>query len=143
MKPASLKQILASASFAALAIGTPAIAQDTTGAPVQNIPSTSDPDQGVEDIVVTAQRREERLQDAPLSVTALSAGGLEARGIDNLGDVSNFAPNLELHPTNRPAGGGSAFAGYIRGVGTSSSRPIPASASMSTTSISPARSAVC
>ncbi|NJC04416.1 iron complex outermembrane receptor protein [Sphingomonas kaistensis] len=85
-------------------------AQETTEAQVAET--------GVEDIVVTAQRRTQRLQDAPVSVTALSNVALEARGIDNLGDVSNFAPNLELHPTNRPAGGGSAFAGYIRGVGT-------------------------
>jgi iron complex outermembrane receptor protein len=70
---------------------------------------------GVQDIIVTAQRRVERLQDTPVSITALSSTALEARGITNLQDVSNFAPNLEMHPTNRPAGGGSAFAGYIRG----------------------------
>lgn len=97
------------ASFSALLVAAPAIAQETASV------ST---DEGIAEIVVTAQRREERLQDAPLSVTALSSESLTARGIDNLGDVSNFAPNLELHPTNRPAGGGSAFAGYIRGVGT-------------------------
>lgn len=95
------------ASLSALLLANPALAQDAAPA-----------DEGIEDIVVTAQRRAERLQDAPLSVTALSANALTDRGIDNLADVSNFAPNLELHPTNRPAGGGSAFAGYIRGVGT-------------------------
>jgi iron complex outermembrane receptor protein len=98
-----------------------ALAQDATPAPIA-APPVAQPvqsdDQGVGDIVITAQRREERLQNAPISVTALSATALESRGIDNLADVSNFAPNLELHPTNRPAGGGSAFAGYIRGVGT-------------------------
>lgn len=105
--------LAASASIAVLAMAAPAAAQDTAGAPAAEQDSG-----GIEDIVVTAQRREERLQDAPVSVTALSADSLTARGIDNLADVSNFAPNLELHPTNRPAGGGSAFAGYIRGVGT-------------------------
>lgn len=72
----------------------------------------------IADIVVTAQRRSERLQDTPISVTALSAQSLEQRGVINLTDVSKFAPNLELHQTNRPAGGGSAYAAYIRGVGT-------------------------
>lgn len=111
-------------ALAALGIclaAAPAYAQDTTGAPVAP-PAAAQPAQpaeaGVGDIVVTAQRREQRLQDTPVSITALSASALESRGIDNLQDVSNFAPNLELHPTNRPAGGGSAFAGYIRGVGT-------------------------
>lgn len=98
------------ASIAALTLASPAQAQDSA--------SVAEDDGGIAEIVVTAQRRAERLQDAPLSVTALSADSLADRGIDNLSDVSNFAPNLELHPTNRPAGGGSAFAGYIRGVGT-------------------------
>ncbi|GGB23989.1 TonB-dependent receptor [Sphingomonas metalli] len=125
-----------------LLLALPAAAQDTSSAPASPPPAapgdpattidraagqttpqaaagtaTNDGDQ-LGDIVVTAQRREQRLQDTPVSVTALSAQALTARGIDNLADVSNFAPNLELHPTNRPAGGGSAFAGYIRGVGT-------------------------
>ncbi|MEG3179627.1 TonB-dependent receptor [Sphingomonas sp. LT1P40] len=99
-------------SISALMLAAPALAQD---APAD---AAAQDDGGVAEIVVTAQRRDQRLQDAPVSVTALSADSLTDRGIDNLGDISNFAPNLELHPTNRPAGGGSAFAGYIRGVGT-------------------------
>lgn len=72
----------------------------------------------VEEIVVTAQRRETRLQDTPVSITALTTESLEQRGIANLSALTNFAPNLEIHQTNRPAGGGSSFAAYIRGVGT-------------------------
>ena len=71
----------------------------------------------VEEIVVTAQKRSEKLQDTPVSITAFTTKGLEQRGVSNLQDVSNFAPNLELHATNRPAGGGSAYAAFIRGVG--------------------------
>ena len=91
-------------------------ASQTAPAPSASAPAPAG--EGLGDIVVTAQRREQRLQDTPVSVTVLSANGLESRGITNLAGVSNFAPNLELHPTNRPAGGGSSFAGYIRGVGT-------------------------
>jgi len=111
---------LASAALAGLTVFTPqvALAQDAPAATPAEPAAAAPAEESYGDIVVTAQRREERLQDAPVSVTALSAASLQARGIDNLGDVSNFAPNLELHPTNRPAGGGSAFAGYIRGVGT-------------------------
>jgi iron complex outermembrane receptor protein len=111
-----LRTLAAGVSFAALVMTAPALAQDAAAG--EAAPTAQAEDEGVADIIVTAQRREQRLQDAPVSVTALSADALVDRGIDNLGDISNFAPNLELHPTNRPAGGGSAFAGYIRGVGT-------------------------
>jgi iron complex outermembrane receptor protein len=107
-RPLVRAALVAGASLCALGFAAPALAQDAA-------PQAED---GVGEIIVTAQRREQRLQETPLSITALGAESLSQRGIDNLGDVSNFAPNLELHPTNRPAGGGSAFAGYIRGVGT-------------------------
>ena len=72
----------------------------------------------VAEIVVTSERRETKLQDTPVSVSAFSQETMAARGATNLQDLGNFTPNLELHQTNRPAGGGSAYAGYIRGVGT-------------------------
>ena len=107
----------ASLGALSMAMAAPAWAQDTAQTVVED-QQAAEVAQGVGEIVVTAQRREQRLQDTPVSITALGAEALTARGIDNLADVSNFAPNLELHQTNRPAGGGSAFAGYIRGVGT-------------------------
>jgi iron complex outermembrane receptor protein len=89
----------------------------TGTAMAQTAPAPSDATT-VEEIVVTAQRRETRLQDTPVSITALTTESLEQRGITNLASLTNFAPNLEIHQTNRPAGGGSSFAAYIRGVGT-------------------------
>ncbi|MFD1781904.1 TonB-dependent receptor [Phenylobacterium terrae] len=82
------------------------------------LPQVASAQATVEELVVTAQRREENLQDTPVAVTAFTAETMEARGVTNLEGVGNYTPNLELHQTNRPAGGGSAFAGYIRGVGT-------------------------
>ena len=49
---------------------------------------------GLEEIVVTAQRREEKLHDVPIAVTALTAAAIEARGITNINDVAGFAPNV-------------------------------------------------
>ena len=49
---------------------------------------------GLEELVVTAQRREERLQDVPLSVTALSAAALEARGITDVGKIDTVTPGF-------------------------------------------------
>ncbi|MBL4894723.1 MAG: TonB-dependent receptor [Emcibacter sp.] len=73
---------------------------------------------GFEEIVVTARKREETLQNVPVSVTAFSGEGLEKRGITNLQGLNNFTPNLELS-NGRPDGGGSAAQAYIRGVGQS------------------------
>lgn len=80
---------------------------------------TSDARQGdnqVEQIVVTAQRRETNLQDTPIAITALSSRALDARGVKNLGNIENFAPNLQINQ-GRPDGGGSTAAITLRGVG--------------------------
>ena len=53
---------------------------------------------GLEEIVVTAQRREERLQDVPVAVTAISAEQLRSRGITNVSDLSALAPNVNVLP---------------------------------------------
>lgn len=48
----------------------------------------------VADIVVTAQKREEKLQEVPISITALGSAQLETRGVTNVTDLSALAPNL-------------------------------------------------
>jgi iron complex outermembrane receptor protein len=48
----------------------------------------------LEEIVVTSQRREERLQDVPISVTAFTSADLEANRIQNVTDLSSLAPNV-------------------------------------------------
>lgn len=50
------------------------------------------------DIVVTAQRREQRLQDTPIAITALSGALLETRQIQDTRDLSRSVPNLVLLP---------------------------------------------
>ncbi|MCC5862497.1 MAG: TonB-dependent receptor plug domain-containing protein, partial [Gammaproteobacteria bacterium] len=71
---------------------------------------------GVEEIVVTARKREETIQNTPVSMTAFSGEGIEARNIDSFSDLSNFAPNLDISG-GIPNGGGSATQIFIRGVG--------------------------
>ncbi len=48
------------------------------------------------DIIVTAQRREERLIDVPISITALNAEGLDKAGVNNLQDLERVTPGLQL-----------------------------------------------
>lgn len=68
---------------------TPAAAQE----------SAEDQSIGVADIVVTAQKREENLQDTPISMVALSADTLEEKGIGSLSDLFTGAiPSIRIAP---------------------------------------------
>ena len=49
----------------------------------------------LEEVIVTARKRDERLIDAPLSIQAFSAASLEAAGIYNLEDLTQFTPGLD------------------------------------------------
>lgn len=50
----------------------------------------------VDDIVVTARRREERLQDVPVTVNVVGAQLIQERGVANIGDVANLTPGLQF-----------------------------------------------
>ncbi|ANP47581.1 hypothetical protein ATE48_17585 [Candidatus Viadribacter manganicus] len=72
-------------------------------------------DGGVGEIIVTAQRYEQNLQETPLSVVALGSEQLDAIGIDNLSGFDTFIPNLSAGGT---AAQGNAVASFaIRGIG--------------------------
>src|SRR3970040_1345114 len=53
--------------------------------------------QVVEEILVTAQKREQALQDVPISVTAMTGDQLEALGIDDYTEITQQVPNLQLN----------------------------------------------
>ncbi|MEO6341388.1 MAG: TonB-dependent receptor [Caulobacteraceae bacterium] len=92
------------ASAAVFAAGVaPAFAQtgNTTGAA----------DLGVEQVVVTAQKREQNLQDVPIAITAISQERLSQLGASRLSDLSNRAPNFLIEKF------ANAETVFIRGVG--------------------------
>ena len=68
----------------------------------------------LEEVVVTARKREEGLQDAPISISAFTGDSLELRGITNIVDVGGITPNLTYQ--NNPATGGSSSVAtvYVR-----------------------------
>lgn len=71
----------------------------------------------LEEVVVTARKREEGLQDAPLAVTAFTGDSLEVRGVTNIAEIGGITPNL-TYQSNPQAGGSSSVATvYIRGIG--------------------------
>src|SRR3546814_17853375 len=58
-------------------------------------------DAQLQDIVVTAQRRSERLQDTPVAVSAFNAEALKSRGLANPATLPHFAPSLPVSPPPR------------------------------------------
>jgi outer membrane receptor protein involved in Fe transport len=69
----------------------------------------------LEEIVVTAQRRVERLQDVPLAITALSGADLAEHGVRQAGDITASVPNMLL---NSPYGPEAQPTFTLRGVTT-------------------------
>ena len=55
--------------------------------------------QGVEEVVVTAQKREQKLQETPIAITALTASTIEDLDIKNVVDMAGIAPNVMLVET--------------------------------------------
>jgi iron complex outermembrane receptor protein len=73
--------------------------------------------EALQEVFVTARKRSESLQDAPISITAFNATDLESRGIQDLVEVARYTPNVTVQ--NNPGNGSSTSvaAVYIRGVG--------------------------
>lgn len=84
---------------------TPALAQEA-------VPQAQPDAASLDEIVVTARRRSERLQDVPVAVTALTSEMLETLQATDIGDLQGAVPNLTLH-----VGDASNAVVYIRGVG--------------------------
>ena len=69
---------------------------------------------GVSDIVVTAQKREERLQDVPIAITAITSTDLENKQVSNLSDIRDLVPNLYIE---QALTGTTTPKMYLRGLG--------------------------
>lgn len=101
---------LASVALAALvAVEAPVLAQ-AAPAPQASLSSSQ-----IEDIVVTARRREESAQKTPLSVSAISSQQLQNLNIVRMDGITQLAPSLRI---TQASGSGNAPAIYIRGIGT-------------------------
>ena len=73
----------------------------------------------VGEIIVTATRREQRLIEAPVAVTAVGAEQLENSGITDIRELTSLAPSVQF----QTPGGGADSSIRIRGVGTTSTNP--------------------
>jgi len=95
----SSRNLLLAAAVAA-ALPAPALAQQGTVM--------------IEEIVVTARKRIENLQEVPVAITSLSASALEDRQIADLADMGAVVPNLTIYAAR---GSNTTLTAYMRGVG--------------------------
>jgi iron complex outermembrane receptor protein len=70
----------------------------------------------LEEIIVTAQKRAENIQDAPIAITSISADTISEAGITDIADLTSIAPSLNF--TQGSSGRNSSL--RIRGLGTDS-----------------------
>ena len=106
----------------ALVWAAPASAQEVAGQDNGKAPDTATAantaatdDNGLSQIVVTAQFRELDLQNTPMSITAVNADQIQQRSITNVVDVAQAAPNVTM--TEGGNGFGKTNQAFIRGIG--------------------------
>ncbi len=99
----STKRLLVTSITAALSAGS-----------IGLIPISASAQMVLEEVVVTARKREESLQDIPIAVTALSGDNLRELGLRDMSDLRKVAPNVDLYDGNGTTGAANVF---IRGVG--------------------------
>ena len=112
-------------AFAALAAAAPGFAQDQDqpgGTAVSDEQQAAAANEAIDDrgttqdtdIVVTARRRAESLQDVPIAVTAYSGEALERTGALDVTDISDTTPNVTVEVSR---GTNTTLTAFIRGVG--------------------------
>jgi iron complex outermembrane recepter protein len=93
----SLKVMAASIAIMATSAHAQNVAPPpTTSAPAAQQTEATAPASGIQDITVTAQRREENLQKVPVSVTAISGSDLGQRAIIDSTDIAKLVPALKF-----------------------------------------------
>lgn len=70
---------------------------------------------GLDEVVVTASKRAESIQETPISATVFAAGDIDAERFQRLADIDGSVPNLSI--SLGQTGGNSALQAFIRGVG--------------------------
>ena len=126
--------VLGTALTLSLGLVAPALAQDQSGGEV-NTPAQTATRQaapkpaakprrakptgrGVEDIIVTARRTSERLQDVPISIKVFNQKQLANRDIVNASDLATYTPSLTTNNNFGSANTTFAIRGFVQDIGT-------------------------
>jgi iron complex outermembrane recepter protein len=68
------------------------------GAKAATTPASKEAMQGLEEIIVTAQKREENISRVPISIAAFNQADLDARDIKSVGDIAKVSPGVDFRP---------------------------------------------
>src|SRR5690606_8865576 len=99
--------------FRGLFFTSTAIAMATGAAQAQDVQEETQTDRvGLTEIIVTAQKRAENMQDVPISVTAVTSDALTTAGVSNIESLAAIVPGITI--TRQSA----AALIYLRGIGT-------------------------
>ena len=80
-------------------------------------------DDELDEILVTARRREENLQDAPVAVSVVTGDMLEQMQVTATTDLDKVVPNLQFHSYGTLTGNNAAAQVFIRGIGQTDATP--------------------
>lgn len=103
LKPSAIARVLVTASTVLAASLMP---------PTVSAQNAMDDQVFLDEIIVTAERRDANLQEVPVSMSSFGADDLEALQASNIGDLQSLVPNLSVH-----VGDANNAVVYIRGVG--------------------------
>ena len=107
-----MRRTTVSLAVLAAAMATPAFAQSAPQAQAE-----AAPEGGIAEIVVTAQKRAENVQDVPIAISAFTSGALQERAVTSVAALSNLAPNVTLDAGTPFSGSTAVLSAYIRGIG--------------------------
>ena len=85
---------------------------------IQAAPVARSQESGLSEIIVTARRVEERLQDVPISITVFNQQQLNNRNIVNAQDLAAFTPSLSANNNFGDANTSFAIRGFVQDIGT-------------------------
>lgn len=91
------------------------------GGPILSLPSHAQEspgaDNAIEEIIVSARRREERLLDTPMSVNVFSGDALAELNVARIDEIAHRTPGLVFDTTTNISGSNSSASVFIRGIG--------------------------
>jgi iron complex outermembrane receptor protein len=117
LKTFLLKVVLAAGAALGLTVGAIAGTTDTATENQESSATASD----LTEIIVTARRVEERMQDVPISMTVYNQAEITNRNIVNSADLAIYTPSLSMNNTLGNASAAFALRGFVQDIGTSPS----------------------